>query len=71
MRGGEIEDLFGQLWWVSCDTPPSVGPRPLNQFWIKRELWESKVFRLKDYYPVHPGDTPRTDQKEGNFAADF
>jgi hypothetical protein len=37
-EGGEIEDLFGQLWWVPSSPPPRAGPHPLNRFWIKRGL---------------------------------
>jgi hypothetical protein len=51
-EGGEIEDLFGQLWWVPSSPLPRVGPLLLNRFWIKHDLWESKLFEPKDCFCV-------------------
>jgi hypothetical protein len=70
-EGGEIEELFGQLWWVPSSPPPRVSHQPLNQCWIRRELWGSRSFTAKDCYLVKSGDTLRSDPKQGSFAVDF
>jgi hypothetical protein len=70
---GEVEEFFGQLWWVlSSSTPsPRVQNQPPNLFWIRKDLWETRLFQSKDCFPVQAGDTLKEDPKIGEFAKDF
>jgi hypothetical protein len=68
--GGAIEEFFGHLWWVPQSPPPRVSQYPPNLLWIHRDLWEKKSFKVKDCFPVQPGDVPRQDWKELDFAWD-
>jgi hypothetical protein len=63
---GEIENFFGQLWWV----PPPSSPRvcsSTNLVWIYHDLWISRSFRVSDCFSVQPGDTLKPELKVCNF----
>jgi hypothetical protein len=69
---GEIEEFFGQMWWFSSTPQPRVNQSPIStQCWIYKDLWDSKTFLLKDFFPVQPSDVLREDPKTASFARDF
>jgi hypothetical protein len=83
-EGGVIQEFFGQLWMIPDSPPPpnlcrrSHGTRvqvgddpPENLVWIRRELWESKQFGVKDCYPVLEGDSWKNTPKKLGFASNL
>jgi hypothetical protein len=65
---GVIEYFFYQLWWVPQSPPSRVSHHPSSLFWIHRDLWEGKLFKVGDFVLVHDGDVLKEDPKELCFA---
>ena len=54
---GEIEEFFGQLWYIpSSASRVRVPQRGMEAVWIRRDLWKSKKFEVSDFYPTGSGD---------------
>jgi len=57
---GEVEDIFGQLWFIPSASPSSCGRARVckgeNLVWIRKNIWDSKHFEPSDCHPVGVGD---------------
>lgn len=72
-----IVEFFGQLWAI--DSPPPPPPRnPRHKsniaksnssghlFWVRKDLFDSRVFTARDCFPVYRGD--RLDKSPVSFS---
>ena len=72
---GDVEDLFGQLWFIPSASPSPCGRarvcRKENLVWIRKDLWDSKSFEPSDCHPVGVGDLWVSPPKKFCFASDI
>lgn len=72
---GDIEDLFGQLWFISSTSPSPCGRARVHEggdlIWIRKDLWDSKQFEVRDCFPVGASDLWASPPKKLCFASDI
>ncbi|XP_062203848.1 uncharacterized protein LOC133906086 [Phragmites australis] len=69
---GEIEEFFGQLWYIpSSASRVRVPQRGTEAVWIRRDLWKLKKFEVRDCYSAGSSDRWSRKPKKLSCAADL